>query len=309
MPTPHKHFLQIEGMTQKKLVELLDQAQAFIDPKTFKVKRPPLLKDKIVANLFFENSTRTRCSFEIAAKQLSADVINFAVDTSSTHKGESVLDTVRNLAAMGVDIFVIRHSEPGSVAKIAKAMQNGFAVLNAGDGNHAHPSQALLDMLTIRQCKADFSQLRVAIVGDILHSRVARSQIQALKILGVQAIHAIGPEALLPDSLSKQGVKCFTKLSAGLDGCDAVIALRIQKERFSDLLQSELSSDHEYFIHYGLHKDTVKFAKPDAIIMHPGPINRGIEIDSDLADGAQSVILKQVRNGVAVRMALLANAI
>jgi aspartate carbamoyltransferase catalytic subunit len=266
----------------------------------------PVLRGKSVFNVFFENSTRTRTTFEIAAKRLSADVVNLNIGASSTSKGESLLDTIDNLAAMSADMFVVRHSESGASTFLAQHLNrtcNGsIHVINAGDGRHAHPTQGLLDMYTIRHFKKDFTQLRVAIVGDILHSRVARSDIHALTTLGCPEVRAVGPRTLLPSHLESMGVKVFHDLQEGIRDVDVVIALRLQKERMKGGL---IPSAQEYFKHYGLTPEKMKFAKPDAIVMHPGPMNRGVEIDSQVADGPQSVILSQVTFGIAVRMAVM----
>ena len=256
-------------------------------------------------NLFFENSTRTRTTFEIAAKRLSADVVNLNVQASSTSKGESLLDTIDNLAAMKADMFVVRHGQSGAPYLIAKHINKvapHIRVMNAGDGRHAHPTQALLDAFTIQHFKGDFHHLRVAIVGDILHSRVARSNIHALATLGVPEIRAIAPLTLLPSGLKEMGLQVYTDLAEGLRGVDVIIMLRLQNERMRGAL---LPSTQEYFKHYGLTQEKLALAKPDAIVMHPGPMNRGVEIDSAVADGAQSVILSQVTFGIAVRMAVM----
>jgi aspartate carbamoyltransferase catalytic subunit len=267
------------------------------------VKKLPILNGKSVFNLFFENSTRTRTTFEIAAKRLSADVVNLNINASSTSKGETLLDTIHNLEAMHADMFVVRHAESGAPFLIAKHVAPDVHVINAGDGRHAHPTQALLDMYTIRHYKQDFSNLRVAIVGDILHSRVARSQIHALTTLGVPEVRVIGPKTLMPTSVEKLGVHVYHDMNQGLKDVDVVIMLRLQNERMNGAL---LPSAQEFFKYYGLTLDKLAYAKPDAIVMHPGPMNRGVEIDSAVADGAQSVILPQVTFGIAVRMAVMA---
>jgi aspartate carbamoyltransferase catalytic subunit len=238
----------------------------------------------------------------LAAKRLSADVINMNIATSATSKGESLLDTIRNLEAMHVDMFVIRHALSGAAHFIAQHVAPGISVINAGDGNHAHPTQALLDMFTIRRHKNDFSSLRIAIIGDILHSRVARSQIQALSILGAKEIRVIAPKTLLPIEVNALGVSVSHTLEEGLQDIDVVIMLRLQKERMSGAL---LPSESEYFNCFGLTQEKLAIAKPDAIVMHPGPINRGVEISSEVADGPQSVILQQVSYGIAIRMAIM----
>ncbi|HPP82834.1 MAG TPA: aspartate carbamoyltransferase catalytic subunit, partial [Rubrivivax sp.] len=253
-------------------------------------------------NLFFENSTRTRTTFEIAAKRLSADVINLDIARSSTSKGESLLDTIANLSAMQADMFVVRHAESGAPYLIAQHVAPHVHVVNAGDGRHAHPTQGLLDMYTIRHYKRDFSQLTVAIVGDIVHSRVARSAIHGLSVLGVPEIRAVGPKTLVPGDLAAMGVRVCHDLAEGIRDADVVIALRLQNERMSGAL---LPSAGEFFMSYGLTAERLALARPDAIVMHPGPINRGVEIDSRVADGAHSVILPQVTFGIAVRMAVM----
>ena len=298
-----KHFLTIEGLNKNLLTEILDIAESFIGMNDQQVKKVPLLRGKTIVNLFFENSTRTRTTFELAAKRLSADVLSMSISTSSTSKGESLLDTIRNLEAMFVDMFVVRHAISGAAHFIAQHTAPHISVINAGDGQHAHPTQAMLDMFTIRQIKKDFSTLRVAIIGDILHSRVARSQIQALNTLGVSEIRVIAPKTLLPAHVESLGVNVSHNLTAGLKDIDVIIMLRLQKERMTSAL---LPSESEYFKCFGLTADKLKIAKPDAIVMHPGPINRGVEIDSKVADGPQSVILKQVSNGIAIRMAIMA---
>ena len=300
-----KHFLTIEGLSKELLVEILDLAESFIGMTDQRIKKVPLLRGKSIVNLFFENSTRTRTTFELAAKRLSADVLSMSIATSSTSKGESLLDTIRNLEAMDVDMFVVRHSISGAAHFIAQHVGSQISVINAGDGQHAHPTQAMLDMFTIRQIKKDFSLLRVAIVGDILHSRVARSNIQALNILGVAEVRVIAPKTLLPAQVETMGVTVSHNLADGLKDIDVIIMLRLQKERMSSAL---LPSETEYFKCFGLTEERLKIAKPDAIVMHPGPINRGVEIDSKVADGPQSVILRQVSNGIAIRMAIMAMA-
>jgi aspartate carbamoyltransferase catalytic subunit len=265
----------------------------------------PLLRGKSVFNLFFENSTRTRTTFEIASRRLSADVFNLDIVRSSAAKGESLLDTIDNLTAMGADMFVVRHAASGAPYLIARHTSEHAPhvhVINAGDGRHAHPTQGLLDMYTIRHYKKDFTQLTVAIVGDILHSRVARSDIHALTTLGVPEVRAVGPLTLLPAGLEEMGLKVFTRLEDGIRDADVIIMLRLQSERMKGAL---LPSAAEYFANYGLTPDKLALAKPDAIVMHPGPMNRGVEIDSRVADGGASVILPQVTFGIAVRMAAL----
>jgi aspartate carbamoyltransferase catalytic subunit len=301
-----QHLLTIEGLPKSIINHILDTASSFVSISDREVKKVPLMRGKSVFNLFFENSTRTRTTFEIASKRLSADVINLNIAASSTSKGESLLDTIDNLAAMHADMFVVRHSQSGAPYLIAKHLndtkQNHVHVVNAGDGRHAHPTQGLLDMYTIRHYKKDFTNLRVAIVGDILHSRVARSDIHALTTLGVPEVRAIGPHTLLPGGLEQMGVRVFTSMEEGLKDVDVIIMLRLQNERMSGAL---LPSAGEYFKSYGLTPERLALARPDAIVMHPGPINRGVEIDSKVADGAQAVILPQVTFGIATRMAVM----
>lgn len=297
-----KHLLTTEGLPRDIVMQILDTAEQFVSVADQEVKKVPLLRGKTVFNLFFENSTRTRTTFEIAAKRLSADVLNLNIQASSASKGESLLDTINNLCAMQADMFVVRHSASGAPYLVAQHCPPHVHVINAGDGRHAHPTQALLDMYTIRHYKRDFTQLRVAIVGDILHSRVARSAIHAMTTLGVPEIRAIGPRTLLPAELEQLGVHVFHKMEAGLKDVDVIIILRLQKERMSGAL---LPSAQEYFKNWGLTAERLAEAKPDAIVMHPGPMNRGIEIESCVADGPQSVILPQVTFGIAVRMAVM----
>lgn len=300
-----KHFLTIEGLNKSLLTEILDMAESFVGMSDQQVKKVPLLRGKTIVNLFFENSTRTRTTFELAAKRLSADVLNINIATSATSKGESLLDTIRNLEAMFVDMFVVRHAVSGAAHFIARQVAPHISVINAGDGQHAHPTQAMLDMFTIRQIKKDFSALKVAIIGDILHSRVARSEILALNTLGAAEVRVIAPKTLLPAQVEKLGVTVFHNLTEGLKDIDVIIMLRLQKERMNSAL---LPSESEYFQCFGLTEEKLSLARPDAIVMHPGPINRGIEIDSKVADGPCSVILKQVSNGIAIRMAIMAMA-
>ena len=297
-----RHFLTIDGLGRDLLVRIMDVAEQFAGVTERQVKKVPLLRGKTVVNLFFENSTRTRTTFELAAKRLSADVLNINIATSSTAKGEGLLDTIRNIEAMQVDMFVVRHGESGAAHFIARHVAPHISVVNGGDGSHSHPTQAMLDMFTIRQFKGDFSALKVAIVGDILHSRVARSEIIALNTLGAAEVRVVAPKTLLPTAAESLGVKVFDDLDAGLAGVDVVIMLRLQKERMSGAF---LPGTHEYFNYFGLTEARLRQAKADAIVMHPGPINRGVEIDSRVADGPQSVILQQVSNGIAVRMAVM----
>jgi len=301
------HLLSIEGLSREMLTRILDTALPFTEVAEREVKKLPLLRGKSIFNLFFENSTRTRTTFEIAAKRLSADVINLNINTSSASKGESLLDTADNLAAMQADMFVVRHAASGAPYLLAQHLaatgQDHIHIINAGDGRHAHPTQGLLDMYTIRHYKKDLTQLTVAIVGDVLHSRVARSQIHALTTLGVPEVRVIAPKTLLPSGIERMGVRVFHDMKEGLRGVDAVMMLRLQNERMQGAL---LPSAQEYFKAYGLTLEKLALAKPDAIVMHPGPMNRGVEIDSAVADGGQAVILPQVTFGIAVRMAVMA---
>ncbi len=296
------HLLSPEGLSRDILTHILDTANNFVSVNDREIKKLPLLRGKSVFNLFFENSTRTRTTFDIAAKRLSADVFTLDIGRSSTAKGETLLDTIDNLSAMAADIFVVRHSESGAPYLIAKHVAPHVHVVNAGDGRHAHPTQGLLDAYTIRHYKKDFTQLRVAIVGDVLHSRVARSDIHALLALGCPEVRVVGPRTLVPADLAQMGVRVFHNLEEGIRDCDVIIMLRLQNERMSGAL---LPSSQEYFKSFGLTPERLQLAKPDAIVMHPGPINRGVEIASSVADGPQSVILSQVTFGIAVRMAVM----
>jgi len=296
------HLLSIEGLPREVLVQILDTAGTFLSVNDREVKKVPLLRGKSVFNLFFENSTRTRTTFEIAAKRLSADVLNLDIARSSAAKGESLLDTIANLSAMHADMFVVRHSESGAPYLIAEHCAPHVRVVNAGDGRHAHPTQGLLDLYTIRHYKPALRELTVAIIGDIVHSRVARSDIHALSIMGVPEIRVVGPKTLVPADLRAMGVRVCHDLAEGLRDADVVIMLRLQNERMSGAL---LPSAGEFAKSWGLTPDKLALARPDAIVMHPGPINRGVEIDSAVADGAHSVILPQVTFGIAVRMAVM----
>jgi aspartate carbamoyltransferase catalytic subunit len=306
MPNPQltaqgelRHLLSIEGLSRALIHHILDTAQGFLGVNDREVKKVPLLRGKSVFNLFFENSTRTRTTFEIAATRLSADVVNLDIRNSSSSKGESLLDTIDNLVAMHADMFVVRHASSGAPFLIAQHVDRtrgpGVHVINAGDGRHAHPTQGLLDMYTIRHYKKDFTALRVAIVGDVLHSRVARSDIHALTTLGVPEVRVIAPLTLLPSGLEQMGCHVHTDMRAGLKDVDVIIMLRLQNERMRGAL---LPSAQEYFKHYGLTQEKLALARPDAIVMHPGPMNRGVEIES-------AVILEQVTFGIAVRMAVM----
>jgi len=297
-----QHLLTIEGLPRETLTHILDTATSFVGVTAREVKKVPLLRGKSVFNLFFENSTRTRTTFEIAAKRLSADVINLNIAVSSHTKGETLLDTVDNLSAMHADMFVVRHAQSGAPHLIASHVASHLHVVNAGDGRHAHPTQGLLDLYTIRHFKKDFTRLSVAIVGDVLHSRVARSLIHALTIMGTPDIRVIGPMTLIPAGVEKLGVAVFHDLERGLRDVDVVVMLRLQSERMRGAL---LPSAQEFFKYYGLTPEKLALAKSDAIVMHPGPLNRGVEIDSAVADGSHAVILSQVTFGIAVRMAVM----
>ncbi|HFD80132.1 MAG TPA: aspartate carbamoyltransferase catalytic subunit [Gammaproteobacteria bacterium] len=301
-----RHFLSTEGLSRNLLTEILDTAESFAGVAEQSVKKVPLLRGKTIVNLFFEASTRTRTTFELAAKRLSADVLNINVNASATVKGETLLDTLRNLEAMHVDMFVVRHADSGTAHFIARHVQPHISVINAGDGRHAHPTQAMLDLFTIRREKgADFGRLRVAIVGDIAHSRVARSQIHALNLLNTGEVRIVAPRTLIPARVESLGVQVYHTLREGLRDVDVVIMLRLQRERMEGGL---LPSEHEYYRLYGLTEEKLSVARPDVTVMHPGPINRGVEMDSQVADGPRSVILQQVSYGIAIRMAVMSMA-
>ena len=301
-----KHLLSIDGLSAGILTHILDTAASFLEVSERDVKKVPLLRGKSVFNLFFEDAPRTRTSFEIAAKRLSADVIHHEVAHAAPLRSESLLDTVDNLMAMHADMFVVRHATSGAPYLIAEHLRrvgrNEVRVVNAGDGRHAHPTQGLLDMYTIRHYKKNFSNLIVAIVGDILHSPVARSDIHALNTLGAAEVRAVGPQTLLPKEIEKMGVRVCHDLNEGLRDCDVVILLRPPSEHLTGAL---LPSAREYAACYGLNPETLVLARPDAIVMHPGPMSRGVDIDAVVADGPQSVILPQVTFGIAVRMAVM----
>lgn len=297
------HLLTTEGLEEDLIFKIFNLADSFLNINNRDIKNVPLLRGKTVCNLFFENSTRTRTTFEIAAKRLSADVINLDIPSSSQSKGESVLDTIDNLIAMGADIFIIRHSQPGIPEKIAKHVGPNVHIINAGDGHHAHPTQGLLDVFTIKKFKDNFKSLSTAIVGDIKHSRVARSEIFALSALGVPDIRLIGPKNLMPDNIKVSNIKIFDSMEKGLRDVDVIMMLRIQKERMTG---DNIPSEEDYFTNFGLRKKHLGLSKKDAIVMHPGPMNRGVEIDSEVADSDQSVILSQVTFGIAIRMAVMA---
>ncbi len=300
-----RHFLSIDGLNRDILTDILDTAESFAGVTEQSIKKVPLLRGKTIVNLFFEPSTRTRTTFELAAKRLSADVLNMNVSVSATTKGETLLDTLRNLEAMHTDMFVVRHVDSGAAHFIATHSQPHISVINAGDGRHEHPTQAMLDMFTIRRHKQDFRELTVVIVGDILHSRVARSQILALNALGTGEIRVVAPRTLIPAEIDSLGVQVHHHLQSGIRDADVIIMLRLQNERMQGAL---LPSEHEYFQLYGLTEERLRVAKSDAIVMHPGPINRGVEMDSQVADGSRSVILQQVSYGIAVRMAVMSMA-
>lgn len=300
-----RHFLSIEGLSRELLVSIMDTAESFASVSEQTVKKVPLLRGKTIVNLFFETSTRTRTTFELAAKRLSADVLNVNIATSATSKGESLLDTIRNIEAMQVDMFVVRHAQSGAAHFIASQVAPHISVINAGDGRHAHPTQAMLDLFTIRKVKGQVENLTVAIVGDLLHSRVARSEIHALRTLGAREVRVVGPRTLIPADIESLGVRVFHDLDAGLDGVDVVIMLRLQRERMTGAF---IPSEHEYHARFGLTEDRLARAHPEAIVMHPGPVNRGVEIDSRVADGRRSVILQQVTHGIAIRMAVMSMA-
>lgn len=297
-----RHFLSLDGLPRELLTEILDTADSFLEVGARAVKKVPLMRGMTVCNVFFENSTRTRTTFELAAKRLSADVITLNVSTSSTSKGETLTDTLRTLEAMAADMFVMRHAESGAAHFVAEQVTPNVAIINGGDGRHAHPTQGMLDMLTIRRHKGDFTQLKVAIVGDILHSRVARSNLIALKTLGCPDIRVIAPKTLLPIGLEQYGVNVYTNIEQGLKDVDVVIMLRLQRERMRSGL---LPSQGEFYRLFGLTEQRLALAHPEAIVMHPGPINRGVEIESSVADSPRAMILNQVTYGIAVRMAVL----
>ncbi len=301
-----KHFLTLEGLKKATLQAILDDSKRFLSVHNRATKKVPLLQGKTIVNLFFENSTRTRTTFELSALRLSADVLNLNISTSATAKGESLLDTLKNLQAMNCDMFIVRHGSSGAAEFIARHVEENISIINAGDGQHAHPTQAMLDLFTIEHFKGNFAQLTVAIVGDILHSRVARSLIHGLNIMGVADLRVIGPRTLMPRQVESLGVHYYDNIEQGLKNCDVVITLRLQKERMDSAL---IPSEAEYFKRYGLTRKRLKLAKKDAIVMHPGPTNRGVEIEAAVADGPQSVILDQVNFGVAVRMAILSQTL
>lgn len=296
-----RHLLSLHGMERSLITAILDRAESFLSNPGDAPARGAALQGRSLANLFFENSTRTRASFELAAKRLGADVLNIDLNTSSATKGESILDTVHTLQAMHVDMFVVRDRQVGTQEMIAANVGAHVSVVNAGEAHVSHPTQGLLDLLTIRLHKGDFTNLTVAIVGDIAHSRVAMSAAEGLIAMQVGELRLVAPPELAPDNMP--GAKIITAIDSGLTGADVVMALRIQKERFSS--QAGIPDDGEYFKAWGVTRERMKLAASDAIVMHPGPMNRGVEIESELADGPTSVITEQVTNGVAVRMAVL----
>jgi len=293
------HLLGLEGLPKNQIEKILSVADDLLDQK-FKLQKSKILRDMSVANLFFEPSTRTRNTFEIAAKRTSAKTINVDLANSATKKNETLMDTMHTLKAMQIDMFVIRHQQNGLPHRVAENLE-GVSIINAGDGINAHPTQALLDMLTIRQHKKSFDSLSVAIVGDIRHSRVARSDIQAMKTLGTTDIRLIAPDTLHYKE-ETPGLERFDNLEQGIEGADVIMSLRLQKER---MIAADIPDEQTYFDAFGITTQNLKLAKPDAIVMHPGPVNRGIELSSEVADGSQSVILQQVTNGIAVRMAVM----
>ena len=296
---PHRHLLGIEGLSRPDIEALLDLSDAAVTVSRQVEKKRAVLRGRTQINLFYEASTRTQASFELAGKRLGADVMNMSVATSSVKKGETLIDTAATLNAMRPDLIIVRHHQAGAVHLLAQKVE--CSVVNAGDGAHEHPTQALLDALTIRRRKGRIDGLIVAICGDILHSRVARSNIILLTALGAR-VRVVGPSTLLPSGIERMGVEVFRDMRAGLKGADIVMMLRLQRER---MMGGFVPSSKEYFRFFGLDAEKLKFAKPDALVMHPGPMNRGVEIDSAVADGAQSLIREQVEMGVAVRMAVL----
>ena len=297
-----QHFIDLDGLDKSMLTQILDTAEGFAGVNDRTIKQVPLLRGKTVANLFFENSTRTRTAFELAAKRLSADILNVDLVTSSTTKGESLLDTLRVLEALQCDMFIVRHADSGAAHFIARHVDPYINIINGGDGQHSHPTQGMLDMFTIRRHKGDFSNLCVVIIGDIRHSRVARSDISALVKLGAGEVRVVGPRTLIPAEVESLGVKIYPSVDKALVGADVIMGLRLQKER---MLSATVPSSGEFYRTYGLSPERLALAKPDAIIMHPGPTNRGVEIAGSVADGEQSVILEQVTYGIAVRMAVM----
>ena len=296
---PHRHLLGIQGLSPDDIELLLDRADAAVAISRQPQKKTATLRGRTQINLFYEASTRTQSSFELAGKRLGADVMNMSVGSSSVKKGETLIDTAMTLNAMRPDILVIRHASAGAAALLAQKV--GCSVVNAGDGAHEHPTQALLDALTIRRARGALGKLTIAICGDVLHSRVARSNIVLLNALGAR-VRVVGPSTLMPTGIERMGVQPFTSMAEGLKGADVVMMLRLQRERMSGAF---VPSIREYFRYYGLDAEKLKAAKENALVMHPGPMNRGVEIASEIADGPQSVIEEQVEMGVAVRMAVM----
>jgi len=299
MSFPHRHLLGIKGLSEQDILYLLDRADEAVKISRQREKKTSTLRGLTQINLFFEASTRTQASFELAGKRLGADVMNMSVANSSVKKGETLVDTAMTLNAMRPDVLIVRHSSAGAVALLSQKV--GCPVINAGDGAHEHPTQALLDALTIRRAKGKVGRLIVAICGDVLHSRVARSNILLLNALGAR-VRVIAPSTLLPSGIADMGVEVFQRMEDGLKDADVVMMLRLQRERMAG---SFVPSVREYFRYFGLDADKLRLARPDALVMHPGPMNRGVEIASDIADGPQSVIELQVEMGVAVRMAVM----
>ena len=291
-----KHLLNINNLPKKYIEDIITRAQHFHDNE--KIKK---YDNKVIASLFFEPSTRTKTTFELASKKISSDFINIDISSSSTSKGESILDMIKTIEAMNCHMFVVRHSVPGTAHYIAESVSNNIAVINAGDGSNEHPTQAMLDMFTIKKHKGSFQNLKISIVGDILHSRVAKSLIHALNTLGAKQINIVGPKKLIPENHSEWNVEYFSDMDDGIQNSDVIIMLRLQKERMHDAL---ISMD-TYYDDYGLNQSRLHYAKKDVIVMHPGPINRGVEIESSVADGPNSVILNQVSYGISVRMAIM----
>jgi aspartate carbamoyltransferase catalytic subunit len=297
---PHRHLLGIDGLAPEEIVLLLDLADAYVAQNRQRDKKSDVLRGRTIINLFFENSTRTQTSFELAGKRLGGDVINMSVSSSSIKKGETLIDTAMTLNAMHPDVLVVRHPDAGAVQLLSEKVN--AAVINAGDGRHEHPTQALLDALTIKRRKGHLDRLVVAISGDVLHSRVARSNIQLLNLMGAR-VRVVAPLTLLPADIDRLGVEVHHDMREGLTDCDIVMMLRLQTERMQGMF---VPSIREYFHFFGLDREKLSYAKPDALVMHPGPMNRGVEIDSDLADDInRSVIREQVEMGVAIRMACL----
>lgn len=299
-----RHLLTLDGLSPERILQLLDLARQFADATRGADKKLALLQGRTVVNLFFEPSTRTRTTFELAAKRLSADVTNLQIAASSTSKGETLYDTLKTMEAMQTDMFVIRHELSGAAHFFARHAAPGVAILNAGDGRHAHPTQGLLDLYTIREAKGDIAGLSVAIIGDVLHSRVARSDIHGLRTLGCRDIRVVAPPTLIPVGIEDMGVSVHHRLDDALRDVDVVMLLRLQKERMQG---NHLPSPGEFHRDFGMTQQRLQQLKPDAILMHPGPINRGVEIAGDIAYGDRSLILQQVTNGIAVRMAVMAS--